>query len=210
MIEWNRILQEKRYSPEEPDKLVISFAAFLKRKKKVGRVLDLGCGAGRHLIYMAKQGFEAHGIDIAETGLNATKCRLKKQNLEAHIVKCHMNFLPYVDSCFDAVICLHTIYHQKFKGMQRTISEIHRILKENGFLSVNFLSKRTYKYGKGEKVEENTFIDQEGIEKGVLHHFTDKEEIRCLFKDFTIIKMELQERKIEGKLSSRWILTATI
>jgi ubiquinone/menaquinone biosynthesis C-methylase UbiE len=210
MTEWNRILQEKSYSREEPDQLVMDFAAFLKRKNKVGRVLDIGCGAERHLIYMAKQGFEAHGIDISETGLDATKWRLKKQNLEAQIIKCHMNFLPYIDSCFDAVICLHTIYHQKLKGMQETISEIHRILKKKGFLIINRLSKRTYRYGKGEKVEEDTFVDQEGTEKGVIHHFTDEGEIRHLFKDFHIINLELWEKEIEGKLSSRWILTATI
>lgn len=210
MTEWNRILQEKSYSLEEPDQLVMDFAVFLRRKNKVGRVLDIGCGAGRHLIYMAKQGFEAHGIDISESGLNLAKRRLKRQNLEAQIIKCHMNFLPYIDYSFDAVICLHTIYHQKLKGMRETISEIHRILKKNGFIIINFLSKRTYKYGKGEKVEEDTFVDQEGTEKGVLHHFTDEEEIRNLFKDFYIIKMKLLEKEVEGKPSSRWILTATI
>jgi ubiquinone/menaquinone biosynthesis C-methylase UbiE len=188
----------------------MDFVAFLKRKNKVGHVLDIGCGAGRHLIYMAKQGFEVHGIDISETGLDATKWRLKKQNLEAQIIKCHMNFLPYTDSRFDAVICLHTIYHQKFKGIQETISEIHRILKKKGYFLINFLSKRTYSYGRGEKVEKDTFIEQEGTEKGVIHHFTDEAEIRQLFKEFHIIKMKLWEKEIEGKLSSRWILTATI
>ncbi|MGQ9506324.1 MAG: class I SAM-dependent methyltransferase [Candidatus Bathycorpusculaceae bacterium] len=210
MTEWNQILKEKRYSPEEPDELVVNFAAFLKAKKKVRRVLDIGCGAGRHLIYMAKHGVEAHGIDISKTGLNATKQRLKKENLEAQIVKGNMKFLPYINSSFDTVICLHTIYHQKLKEMQETISEIHRILKKKGFLLVNFLSKRTYRYGKGEKVEEDTFIDNEGTERGVLHHFTDEEEIKHLFKDFRIIKMELWEQEVEGKLSSRWILTATV
>jgi hypothetical protein len=72
------------------------------------------------------------------------------------------------------------------------------------------LSKRTYRYGKGEKVEEDTFVDQEGTEKEVIHHFTDEEEIRHLFKDFHIINLELWEKEIEGKLLSRWILTATI
>ncbi|MEM3695992.1 MAG: class I SAM-dependent methyltransferase [Candidatus Bathyarchaeia archaeon] len=210
MTKWNRILQEKRYSPEDPDELVVNFAALLKTKKRDGRVLDLGCGAGRHLIYMANQGFETHGIDISETGLNTTKQRLKKQNLEAQIIKCHMKFLPYINSCFDTVICLHTLYHQKFKDMQETLSEIQRILKKKGFLLVNLLSKRTYRYGMGEKVEEDTFIDKEGAEKGILHHFSDEEEIRYLLKDFRIIKVELQEREVEGKLSSRWILTATV
>ncbi|MEM3699258.1 MAG: hypothetical protein QXL57_00080 [Candidatus Bathyarchaeia archaeon] len=59
-------------------------------------------------------------------------------------------------------------------------------------------------------MEEDTFIHKEGAERGVLHHFSDEEEIRHLFKDFHIVKMELWEREVEGKLSSRWILTATV
>jgi len=177
-------------------------------KNRKLRVLDLGCGAGRHLIYMANQGFESHGIDISETGLNLTKDRLRKRNFEARIIKCNMNLLPYIDSCFDAVISLHTIYHQKIEEIRETISEIHRLLRKEGFLLVSFLSEKTYSCGKGVKVEENTFVGQEGVEKGVLHHFTDEEEIRRLFKSFKIVNMELREREVEGKLRSRWILIA--
>ena len=71
---------------------------------------------------------------------------------------------------------------------------------------INFLTKRTYRYGKGAEVEENTFIEQEGIEKGVIHHFTDEKEIERLFKNFKIVSLELSEKEIEGKLRSRWIL----
>jgi len=210
VTEWNQILREKCYSLEEPDESVVNFVAFLKEKNRKLRVLDLGCGAGRHQVYMAKQGIEAHGVDLSETGLNLSKERLKRQKLEASPVKCDMSMLPYRDFCFDAVISLHTIYHQKLKGIQETISEIHRILRKKGLLLINFLSKRTYSYGKGAKVEENTFAEQEGIEKGVLHHFTDKEEIERLFKNFRIVNLKLREKEVEGKLRSRWILIATV
>lgn len=209
MAEWNQILRKEAYSREEPDEIVFDFVKLLKKKNQKVRVLDLGCGAGRHQMYMAKQGFEAYGTDISETGLNLTKERLQKQKLEVYLVKCDMKELPYINSCFDAVVCLHTIYHQKLKGMQETIFEIQRILKKKGFLLINFLSKRTYSYGKGAEVEENTFIEQEGVEKGVLHHFTDKEEIKNLFKIFKIVDLKLAEGEVEGKLRSRWILTAT-
>ena len=210
MTEWNQILREEWYSQEEPEEVVVNFVTSLKMRNQKPRVLDLGCGAGRHLIYVATQGFEAHGIDISETGLNLTKDRLRKRNLEAHIVKCSMNLLPYVDSCFDAVISLHTIYHQKLKGIQETTSEIHRTLKKKGLILINFLTKRTYSYGKGVKVEENTFVEQEGVEKGVLHHFTDEEEIQRLFEDFKIINLKLSEKEVEGKLRSRWTLVAAV
>jgi len=208
LTEWDTILREEWYSQEEPDEIVINFAKLLKREKRKMRVLDLGCGAGRHQIFMTKQGFETHGTDISSTGLNLTKQRLKRQNLEVYLVKCDMKNLPFVESLFDAAICLHTIYHQKLKGIQETISEIQRVLQKEGSLLINFLSKRTYSYGKGEKVEENTFMETEGIEKGILHHFTDEEEIKHLFRNFNIVNLELSEKDVEGKLRSRWVLTA--
>lgn len=210
MIEWNRILQEEGYSLEKPDESVVGFFTFLKRKSRKGRVLDLGCGGGRHLIYMANRGFEAYGIDISETGLNLSKERLRRRGLEGYVLKCDMSQLPYVDSCFDVVICLYTIYHQKLKRIQETISEIRRVLRNGGFLLLNFQSKKSSRYGKGEKVEEDTFIQQNGPEKGIIHYFTDKEEIMGLLKSFKTVNIELRERKsVDGYLQSRLIVLAS-
>ena len=210
MTEWNQILQKEGYSLEEPDEAVVSFFTLLKKKNKKGRFLDLGCGAGRHLIYMANRRFEAHGADISETGLNLAKERLRRRGLEGYILKCDMNQLPYVDSCFDVVVCLYTIYHQKLKRIQETISEIRRVLRKEGFLLLNFQSKRSSRYGKGEKVEEDTFIQQNGPEKGVTHHFTDKEEIMEFLKIFKTVNIELREQKsVDGYLQSRLIVMAS-
>lgn len=210
MSEWDRILREEWYSREEPDEIIINFANSLKKKNRRLRILDLGCGAGRHQIYIAKQGFEAHGTDISETGLYTTKERLKRQRLKAFLVKCDMKMLPYRDSCFDAVICLHTVYHQNLKGIQETLSETRRILRKKGLLLINFLSKRTHSYGKGIETEENTFIEEEGVEKGVLHYFAGKDGIERLFKSFEVVKLELSEKEVEGKLRSRWMIIATV
>jgi ubiquinone/menaquinone biosynthesis C-methylase UbiE len=208
VIEWNQILREKGYSREEPDETAVNFISLLKRRNKKLRVLDLGCGAGRHLVYVASQGIEAHGIDFSETGLNLTRERLKGQKLECYLVKCDMRSLPYIDSCFDAVISLHTIYHQKLWKIQKTILEIKRVSKKKSLVLINFLSKRTYSYGKGLEIEENTFINQEDAEKGIIHHFTDKEELKRLFVEFKIVDLKLVEQKIEGKLRSRLVLIA--
>jgi len=210
MTQWDQILREEWYSQEEPDEIVVNFVAPLKKKSKRMRVLDLGCGAGRHQVYLTKQGFEAHGIDISQTGLQLTKERLKTQKLDGHLIRCDMKMLPYVDLCFDAVISLHTIYHQKLKGVQETVSEIKRVLRKKGNMLLNFLSKRTYSYGKGVEIEENTFVEQEGTEKGVIHHFTDKEELKHLFVGFKIDELKLVEREVGGKLRSRLILIAMI
>jgi len=210
VTKWNQILREEWYSQEEPDELVTNMVTLLKKKKKTLRILDLGCGAGRNLVFMANQGFEAHGIDISETGLNLTKERLKKRNLGAHVVKGEMTVLPYINSCFNTVTCLFTIYHQKLEGIRTTISEIHRILKKQGILLINFQSKRSHKYRKGVRIEKDTFADRNGPEKGVIHHFSDEEEIMKLLKGFKTINIDLRERKsADGYLQSRLIVTAT-
>jgi ubiquinone/menaquinone biosynthesis C-methylase UbiE len=210
MAEWNQILRNNWYSPEEPDELVIDFFAALKKESKKLRCLDLGCGAGRNLVYMSSQGLEAYGLDISETGLNFTKNRLRKRNLEAHVLKGDMRLLPYRDACFDVITCLFTIYHQKLKGIKMTISEIQRVLRKKGALLINFQSKKSHMFGKGAKVEEDTFSRQDGPEKGVLNHFTDKEEITRLLRDFETIRVELRERTSDdGYFESRWIVVAT-
>jgi ubiquinone/menaquinone biosynthesis C-methylase UbiE len=208
--EWNQILREKWYSQEEPDELVVSFIPLLKKKNKKARVLDLGFGAGRNLIYTASQGFEVHGVDMSETGLKVTKERLRKQDLKSHILKGDINLLPYINSSFGIVICLFAIYHQKLKEIQTTISEIRRVLRTGGTLLINFQSKRSHRYGKGVKIEKDTFIQQNGPEKGVIHHFTDKEEIVRLLRGFQNVDIELRERKsANGYLESRLIVIAT-
>lgn len=209
MSEWDGILREEWYSREEPEEIVVEFSELLKKQKARQRVLDLACGAGRHQVFLAEHGFEAHGADISRTGLALTSQRLKKRRLYAHLVKCDMKSLPYTACCIDAVVCLHAIYHQRLEDIQVTVAEIHRVLVKNGMVLVNFLSKRTYSSGKGVEVEDGTFMEETGPEKGVLHHFTDKTEIESLFESFRIINLSLSEKEVEGRLRSRWILTAS-
>jgi ubiquinone/menaquinone biosynthesis C-methylase UbiE len=136
--------------------------------------------------------------------------KLKEQGLEALLVKCDMKALPFINSLFDAVICTRTVYHQALKEIRETIIEIHRVSTTKALVAIDFLSKRTYSYGSGVEVEHNTFIEQDGPEKGVLHHFTDEKELKELFEAFRTVNIKLQEREVKGKLRSRWIVTAMV
>ncbi|MEM3596921.1 MAG: methyltransferase domain-containing protein [Candidatus Bathyarchaeia archaeon] len=81
MSEWNRILLLEEYSSEQPAEIVANIVKLLKKRENA-KVLDLGCGAGRNMLYVAAQGFETYGLDISETGLKETRERLEKRRLE--------------------------------------------------------------------------------------------------------------------------------
>ncbi|HDO42228.1 MAG TPA: methyltransferase domain-containing protein [Candidatus Bathyarchaeota archaeon] len=47
-----------------------------------GRVLDIGCGAGRHSIYLQNKGFNVIGIDISPLAIKVCRLRgLKKAEI---------------------------------------------------------------------------------------------------------------------------------
>lgn len=207
MTEWDRILPERVYSPEEPDQTVVDFTGLLRRRRK-NLTLDLACGAGRHVVYLAQQGLAAAGADLSRMGLKMTRKKLVELGLTAALVRLAMNNLPFVDSSFDAVTCTRAIYHQRVQGIQQTLTEIHRVLKKDGAVLVDFLSKRTHSYAKGVKIEAETFAETEGHERGILHHYTDREELQSLFKDFRIIDIDLRETGDEGYLRSRFTVQA--
>jgi SAM-dependent methyltransferase len=62
------------------DYLFRSFNEMPKLEKKAlqlckGKVLDVGCGAGSHSLYLQKKGFEVTAIDISENAIKACKFR---------------------------------------------------------------------------------------------------------------------------------------
>jgi len=78
MKQWNRIFKEQGKVFLKPQEDIPRIVRLFK-KKSVKRILDLGCGSGRHTVYLAKHGFEVYGIDIAPKGIEITKDLLKKK-----------------------------------------------------------------------------------------------------------------------------------
>ncbi len=205
---WNELFKQDEFRWKEPHEQVVALAPLL-RARGACRVLDLGCGAGRHLVYLAREGFEMHGMDVAENGLAHARQWLEGENLRAELLKSDMGEIPYADAFFDAVLCLCVIYHQKLEGMRRVVAEIHRVLQPHGLALVSLLSKRGYRYRQGEEIGPDTFITNVGPDRGIPHHYSDLAEIESLFERFAIRKIEMEEKVFEGKgLHTHWHVLA--
>ncbi|MDJ0843338.1 class I SAM-dependent methyltransferase [Crocosphaera sp.] len=69
---------------------------------KKTRILDIGCGTGRHSIELATRGYPVVGIDLSESLLNRAKEKALNKNLPLDFYQYDARKLPFVDE-FDLV-----------------------------------------------------------------------------------------------------------
>lgn len=69
------------------------------------KILDVGCGTGRHAIELSKRGYKITGIDLSESQLARAKEKAKNEKLTIDFLKYDARNLPF-DSEFDVAIML--------------------------------------------------------------------------------------------------------
>jgi ubiquinone/menaquinone biosynthesis C-methylase UbiE len=189
---WDALFLEKENRWENIHDRVVEFADSMHARGCL-RILDLGCGSGRHTAYLAAEGFEVWGMDNSPNGLAFTRERLEKASLTADLRLADMEHLPYQDHFFDGVISIHVIFHNTRAGLERTLAEIDRVLRPGGRALVTFLSPRGYRYGAGDEIEKDTFITDSGVDKGERHHFSTLAELGEILARFIVLNVNLEE-----------------
>jgi SAM-dependent methyltransferase len=163
------------------------------KRNKIKRVLDLGCGVGRHCIYLAKNGFDVVGVDASLSALKLAKRWGQEENLSLKLIRATMTNIPFRDCRFDAVISVSVIHHALKADIMKTVGEVYRILRRNGLFLANLTSLSDRRYGEGEKVEAGTFRTLEAFEEKrfeELHHYFTKTEASELLVCFAKAKVE--------------------
>lgn len=103
------------------------------------RVLDAGCGSGRHLCEAWRRGgVEAVGVDLKWEDLCKTKAFLSlmadQRGGRWIVARADVTRLPFADGYFDVVICSEVLEH--VPDSKAAIAELLRVLKPSGDLIV--------------------------------------------------------------------------
>ena len=208
---WEDIFRNNRWGKYPPEHVIrfiaTSFSAVNDRSKV--QLLEIGCGPGANVWFMAREGFAVSGIDGSFTAIERAKERLTDEGLAADLRVGDFSQLPWPEATFDGVIENVSLYGNPIAAIDRALEEVHRVLKpEAPFLS-SFFSSRSWGYGKGDMVERDGFVE---VREGPLAHkgfcmFLDRERVSDVFRRFVDISVERISRTNNSSLNS-WLLPA--
>jgi SAM-dependent methyltransferase len=177
----------------------------LLTRDPASKLLDFGCGAGRHTVYFAKKGFQVYGFDKSAAAVEQAKQTLARGNLHADLRAWDMTHpLPYEDSFFDVVIATRVIHHTYSENIRKIAEEINRVLRIGGYL---FLQVPAYRRQDRrderedrafKEVELRTYVASEGEEKDVPHHEFTRQELKQLFSDYATLKIHRRTDHYRG------------
>lgn len=188
--EWDRIYKEQ--GEVQFDVLpTVRIAVDVFKRNECNSIMDLGCGTGRHTIYLAEHGFKVHATDISEHGLEITKAKAKKLNLNNIEFKQHdMRDIPFDNNSLDGILCVWTTGHGTLEDACKNVNEIYRILKPNGVVVIDYVSIDDVNYGKGTEIAKDTFINNVEGEEDIPHHYSTIEELKELYSNFSQVDIK--------------------
>lgn len=166
------------------------------REKGFKKVLDLGCGHGRHALWFAHMGFEVHAFDDSINNLECLQSRASSEGLKIYPKNGNLNSLPYHNGEFDYILAWDVISHSDLKNVQVTISEIYRVLKTGGIFQGTLISKRNVGLLPDNNSALYPYMDDLG-KRDMLYCYSAIELVHIL-TGFEILKLKDKEYKHRG------------
>jgi len=204
---WNCSHQEKT-SSERPDEEIVAFAERLRQQLPTGvSLLDAGCGRGRNAIYLSQIGFAVYGCDLSPVAVEIARTRMQKVPTSANFQVADLTRLPYPDNLFAAIVCVHVLPYHLAIDIARSVQELQRVLRPNGWLYFDLLDHDDAEYRCGQELEKDTFLDPDGIPI----HFSSKQEVNALTNGLTLQRVARLELKSSVGTCARvaWVVWAT-
>jgi ubiquinone/menaquinone biosynthesis C-methylase UbiE len=113
----------------------------LLQLRQAARVVDIGCGHGRHALALAQRGAQVFGLDFAVALLNRARALQAELSTEATWVRGDMRRLPFRASCADAAILMDAFgFFDREDDNEAVLREAARILTPGGRLALKLVN----------------------------------------------------------------------
>lgn len=217
---WNPLWEEifassdwGKYPPEELVRFVARNYYRAPERQKV-RILDLGCGTGACTWFLAREGFDAVGIDGSTSAIRKAKERFDREGVRGTFLTGDvLNVGHFFEAgSFDAVIDVGCFQCNRLPAIEKIIDGACGLLKPGGRLFSICVAFDDYSYPLGKEVEERTYVEApEGpIHGRGLNHYSTPEDLRMLYSRFSRLNIEWSARSFGNGSGhyKNWIVEA--
>lgn len=110
------------------------------------RILDLGCGDGRHLKFLSQLGFTVTGVEISQKICELLQDRFSSFEAPIKISVGHAAHLDFADNTFDRLLAWNSCYYMSMTGpdFDSHVAEMARVLKPQGWITVSIPKKTNF------------------------------------------------------------------
>lgn len=157
------------------------------------RILDIGCGAGRHCIELAKRGFRPVGVDLSRRMVQVARACAAEQGVTLRLVRADARAMPFSE-VFDVAISLCEGAFGIMDGDQddrQLLLEVYRALRPGGFFLVNVLHAAfAFRHPENDELLEVERSVGHWTERGVGEDGTPF-ELRCANRYYTCSELRM-------------------
>lgn len=140
------------------------------------RVLEIGCGNGKIVNSLVNRSCDITAIDFSQKAVAMSHRIITRYHIGDSLVA-DARCLPFRNNAFNIVIASHVFGHMLADDRKTISSETERVLQPGGYLVFSEFSVDDLRMGRGEEVEDATYLRGAGI---ITHYFTEP-EIETLF-----------------------------
>lgn len=191
---WEELFRSRAWGKYPQEHVVRGIARhfYSAPDRRAVKLLEIGCGPGANIWFMAREQFSVSGIDGSSTAIALANERLAAEGLTADLLVGDYVRLPWPNATFDGILENVSLYANSWSSIQRALDEVQRVLKPGGIFLCSFFTDKTWGYGMGREVERDGFID---IPEGPMAStgfalFLTRERLDELLQPFTAVQVE--------------------
>jgi SAM-dependent methyltransferase len=215
---WENIFTAQEWGKYPSESLVRCVASnfYSVPDRKRIRILEVGCGPGRNIWFLAREGFSFAGIDGSITGIVRATRRLDEDvpdwRSRGELRVGDIANLPFADASFDAVIDVEATYANSWEAAKAIFSGMARVTKPGGKLYSQTFATGCWGDGTGQPAGHGAWHCSEGPLAGAgLTRFTKLEQVSELIGGFEVESVELLRRSANNRRKEirEWVIFAT-